>query len=152
MYSHANDAYLESRVLSADPVDLVRLMYQAASEAVREGRRQLAAGEIAARSRAISRASAIVIELTASLDHERGEGIALRLAQLYDYILRRLTEANLQQEDAPLAEVLGLLATLSEAWDGIRQRAQPADGPINPWERPPQQEAASVDSSHSWSL
>ena len=152
MYGHANDAYLESRVLSADPVDLVRLMYQAASEAVREARRQLAAGEIAARSRAISRASAIVIELTAALDNARGEGIALRLAQLYDYILRRLTEANFQQEDAPLAEVLGLLSTLSEAWDGIRRSPQPAETPVSPWIPPASQEQSPADFPQSWNL
>ncbi|MGD0499352.1 MAG: flagellar export chaperone FliS [Bryobacteraceae bacterium] len=151
MYSSANDAYLESRVLSADPVELVRLLYQAAADAVRNARRQLAAGDIAARSRAISKASAIVIELAASLDHERGEGIAFRLAQLYDYIERRLIQANIQQDDAPLAEVLGLLATLSEAWEGVRQRPQPADRPVTPWTPPPPQEQAFAYSPQSWS-
>ena len=68
-----------------------------------------------------------MIELATSLDHERGGEISQRLALLYDYIQRRLLEANLQQSDAPLAEVLGLLSTLSEAWAGVR-KAQ--DAPV----------------------
>jgi flagellar protein FliS len=124
MYRNANDVYLENRVLSADPIELVRLLYQGADRAVREARRHLAAGDIAARSRAICKACDILAELTGSLDRDRGGEIAARLAQLYDYITRRLVEANTRQQDAPLAEVLDLLATLAEAWDGVKPAAQ----------------------------
>src|ERR1039458_5604100 len=51
MWQNAHDAYLESRVLSADPLELVHLLYEAAIEAVREARRYLAAGETAVRGR-----------------------------------------------------------------------------------------------------
>jgi flagellar protein FliS len=127
MWNSGHDAYLESRVLAADPVELVSLLYQACTQAVREARCYLAAGQIAARSREINKACAIVIELATSLDHERGGEISQRLALLYDYMERRLLQANMQQSDAPLADVLGLLTTLSEAWAGVRQpEAQPA--------------------------
>jgi flagellar protein FliS len=121
MWNSGHDAYLESRVLAADPVELVSLLYQACTQAVREARRHLAAGQIAERSREINKACAIVIELATSLDHERGGEISQRLALLYDYMERRLLQANMQQSDAPLADVLGLLTTLSEAWAGVRQ-------------------------------
>src|ERR1035441_10518135 len=118
MWQNAHDAYLESRVLSADPVELIHLLYEAAIEAVREARRYLAEGEIAARSRSITKAFGILQELVAALDHERGGEISGRLGQLYDYMQRRLLEANFEQIAQPLAEVLGLLATLAEAWQG----------------------------------
>jgi flagellar protein FliS len=121
MWNSGHDAYLESRVLAADPVELVSLLYQACTQAVREARCYLAAGQIAERSREINKACAIVIELATSLDHERGGEISQRLALLYDYMERRLLQANMQQSDAPLADVLGLLTTLSEAWAGVRQ-------------------------------
>src|ERR1035437_8196128 len=121
MWNSGHDAYLESRVLAADPVELVSLLYQACTQAVREARCYLAAGQIAERSREINKACAIVIELATSLDHERGDEISQRLALLYDYVQRRLLQANMQQSDAPLADVLGLLTTLSEAWAGVRQ-------------------------------
>src|ERR1017187_8486861 len=121
MWNSGHDSYLESRVLAADPVELVSLLYEACTQAVREARRYLAAGQIAERSREINKACAIVIELATSLDHDRGGQISQRLALLYDYMERRLLQANMQQSDAPLADVLGLLTTLSEAWAGVRQ-------------------------------
>ena len=144
MWNSGHDAYLESRVLAADPVELVSLLYQACTQAVQEARCYLAAGQIAERSREINKACAIVIELATSLDHERGGEISQRLALLYDYMERRLLQANMQQSDAPLADVLGLLTTLSEAWAGVRQpeekpvaespRSQPAAE--NAWSQP----------------
>ena len=121
MWNSGHDSYLESRVLAADPVELVSLLYEACTQAVREARRYLTAGQIAERSREINKACAIVIELATSLDHDRGGEISQRLALLYDYMERRLLQANMQQSDAPLADVLGLLTTLSEAWAGVRQ-------------------------------
>jgi flagellar protein FliS len=144
MWNSGHDAYLESRVLAADPVELVNLLYQACTQAVREARSHLAAGRIAERSREINKACAIVIELATALDHERGGEISQRLALLYDYMERRLLQANMQQSDAPLADVLGLLTTLSEAWAGVRK---PEDKPAaesapsqpvakSPWSQP----------------
>ena len=150
MWHNARSAYLESRVLSADPIELVRLAYQAAMEAVKEARRHLANQQILERARAISRASEIILELNASLDFERGGQIAPQLAALYDFMLRRLTDANLRQSDAPLAEVLGLLQTVAEGWAGI---SNAAETPIaeSRWAAPPPQDAAPA-AAHSWSL
>ena len=149
-----HNAYLESRVTGAEPLELVRLLYQAATGAVRDARRHLAAGDIAARSRAISKAYAIVGELAWSLDRERGGALAGRLAQLYDYIQRRLLEANFQQADGPLAEILSLLATLAEAWDGVAAQSRPPDlpapAPSMPWGQAPDAETAPA--GHAWSF
>ncbi len=126
MSHNGHDAYREGRILSADPLELVRLLYQGCHEAVREARRHLAAGDIAARSHAISSACEILTELSVSLDRERGGQISERLALLYDYMQRRLLDANLQQADEPLVEVLGLLMTLGEAWAGVQAQLRPA--------------------------
>ena len=153
MYRDANDAYLENRVLSADPIELVRMLYQAAEGAVRGARRHLAAGDIGARSAAIAKSCDILAELTGSLDRDRGGEIASRLSRLYDYMTRRLVEANTLQQDAPLAEVLGLLATLAEAWDGVKQAAQPAASApaANPWAQPSPPDTAPAFVSNPWS-
>ncbi|HBY61333.1 MAG TPA: flagellar export chaperone FliS, partial [Solibacterales bacterium] len=46
--------------------------------------------------------------------------------ELYDYMQRRLLEANARQEDAPLAEVERLLSTVRDGWEECRSsvRAQ----------------------------
>ncbi|MBS1859170.1 MAG: flagellar export chaperone FliS [Acidobacteria bacterium] len=149
MWNNGHDAYLESRVLSADPVELVNLLYQACIQAVRDARYRLEQGAIAERSQAVNKACAILIELTAALDSARGGEIASRLGQLYDYMQRRLLEAHMHQTDAPLAEVLGLLMTLAEAWEGVRPTA-PAPAPAeNIWSRDAAQE---VSTAHAWSF
>src|SRR3954470_771361 len=109
MWNNGHDAYLESRVFSADPVELVNLLYEGAMQAVRDARHHLASGHIAERSRAITKACDILLELTSSLDLVRGGEIAHRLGSIYEYMLHLLLEANINQADAPLAQVLGLL-------------------------------------------
>lgn len=113
--------------MSSSPVELVRILYDAAGQAVREARRHLAEGDIAARSRQISKAGAVLAELATSLDATRGGEIAARLGALYSYLGLRLLDANVRQADEPLAEVLNLLETLAEGW---RQLAEPAMQPV----------------------
>src|SRR5260370_30131620 len=66
MWNNGHDAYLESRVTSADPVELVNLLYQGCTVAVREARRHLAQGRIGERSREINKAFEILVELDVS--------------------------------------------------------------------------------------
>jgi flagellar protein FliS len=117
------DRYLETEVLSADPIKLVRILYRGALEAIAAARRALVRkddpGSIAERSRQIMKAWHIVNELRSSLDHDLGGDVARQLADLYVYIEERLIEGNVQQADAPLADADVLLTTLLEAWTGI---------------------------------
>src|ERR1700684_826651 len=112
MSSNAHNAYLESRILSAEPVELICLLYQGAISEVREARRHLQEKNIRARSKSITKVHDILSELTTVLDHKQGGQIAQNLAQLYDNIMRRFPEANFRQTEEPLAETLGLLTTL----------------------------------------
>jgi flagellar protein FliS len=112
-------AYLESRILSASPLDLVNILYEHAILDIQQARQSLARGDVAARSRSISKAIAIIGELQSSLDHEAGGEIASNLGQLYQYMRARLTAGNLRQSDPPLAEVASLLESLGDAWRAI---------------------------------
>ena len=112
-------AYLETKVLTASPLQLIHLAYEGVMNSIAEARQHLADRNIHARVRSITRAEQIVTELQLALDFERGGELSVRLAALYDYIQRRLNHANLEQTDAPLAEVYKLLETLDEAWKEI---------------------------------
>jgi flagellar protein FliS len=126
MASNAHDVYLESRVLSADAVELVQILYQGAIESVEKARQHLKEGDIAARTRQINRCCAILGELAASLDQEAGGDLSRTLLELYDYMVRRLVEANFQQTDPPLVEVSRLLATILDGWMKCRTPGRPA--------------------------
>jgi len=119
------NAYLESRILSASPLDLVNILYEHAILDIEQARQSLARGDVAARSRSISKAIAIIGELQSSLDHEAGGEIASNLAQLYQYMRARLTAGNLRQSDSPLAEVASLLESLGDAWRAIAKVSDP---------------------------
>src|SRR5262245_11293173 len=110
------NTYEQNRILNASPMELVRILYAAAVTAMNDARSCLRSGDIAGRSRAINKAQMIVAELANSVDRSQGPEIGGRLVALYDYILTRLGEANVEQKDAPLAEALGLMTTLQEGW------------------------------------
>jgi len=127
MSNSAQEAYLTQRVLSADPVELIRMLHRGAAEAVETARARLAARDIQGRSAAISKAMGILAELAGTLDHRRAPELSRKLASLYDYMQRRLIDGNLQQTDAPLAEVQGLIGTLAEGWQGVSTASPNAD-------------------------
>lgn len=123
MSSNPFAAYQETKVLSASPVELIHLAYEGAIEAIGEARNHLAGQRIHERARAITKVQLILTELQSSLDFNKGGDVSLRLGRLYDYMQRRLTEANFKQIEEPLAEVQGLLETLDGAWKEIAATA-----------------------------
>jgi flagellar secretion chaperone FliS len=123
------NAYFEQMILSASPIELVRLMYQRAIASVTDAREHLRAGRIRERADAIKKAYAIIAELMASLDAEKAPELVLNLRRLYCYMQERLLEANFRQKDAPLEETARLLNTLADAWrEAPRTPGQTAPG------------------------
>jgi len=117
MGSNAEHVYLETSVMQADPMALVKMLYRAAIDSVSRARMHLTRGEIRQRSLAISKAQEILSELAQAVDQKRGGDLAVRLLDLYDYMGRRLQEANFSQVEPPLVEVERLMTTLLEGWE-----------------------------------
>ncbi|HYA17601.1 MAG TPA: flagellar export chaperone FliS [Bryobacteraceae bacterium] len=115
--------YFERKILDADPIDLVRLLHQHAIACVKEARGHLAAGRIAPRAKAITRAYAVMAELNNALRPEVSPELTNQLRSLYLFVQQQLLEANAQQADKPLADALGVLATLLEGWNGVAEAA-----------------------------
>jgi len=115
------NVYLKNRVLAADAVELIHLLYEHALVQVAAARASLARGDIGGRSKAVSRTLAILGELEGSLDHQAGGSISQNLASLYQYMRKRLIDANVKQNAEALAEVESLLHTLDEGWTAMRQ-------------------------------
>jgi flagellar secretion chaperone FliS len=115
-YSQNQNAYLEHKVLSASPLELVCMLYEGAIDAVVDAKRHLAADDVLARGRAISRVQAIIVELLNSLNSQVDQDLARRLTLLYDYVLRKLEEGHREQSAGPLDEAEQLLRNLHEGW------------------------------------
>jgi flagellar protein FliS len=148
MATNAQDAYLESRILSADPVELVQILYQTAYSSVEKARRCLRQGDIAGRAKEINRVIGVLTELASALDRQMGGDLGRNLAGLYDYMQRRVLEAHVEQTEPPLAEVSRLLATLLEGWASVCRKPEPE--PV--WRpAPPAAKPECEYASQSWS-
>ena len=106
-------------VTDADPHKLVALLFAGACQRIRLAQACLVQGDQARKGKAIGEACAIVGHLNGSLDHEAGGEIAGNLSALYEYVIQRLTEANLHNDEAGLVESLSLLGEIDSAWNAI---------------------------------
>jgi len=113
--------HIESQVQgSATPHRLVSMLFDGYFEAIAQAKGALAAKNIEAKCKAVSKASAIVEEgLRASLDLRAGGKVAQDLNDLYTYVTQRLTYANLKNDLAALDECAKLLKPVQDAWNAI---------------------------------
>lgn len=117
-------SYVRTQVGSATPVELVVMLYDAAIRSGDAAHAAMVAGDVHARRPAISKLMAIIAELQASLNVERGGAIASELDRLYTYMLSRLLTAISEQDPRPVDEVRRMLATIAEAWREIARAPQ----------------------------
>ncbi len=108
--------YFENQVNTASPEQLLIMLYNGAIRFVGEAEEAMANKKIAYRGERISKAIAILSELSATLDHEIGGEIAANLESLYDYMIRTLLAANIQDDASKLAEVREMLSGLRDTW------------------------------------
>ena len=108
---------LETGVAAASPHKLVVMLYDGVIVSLLSAINNIKATNIAAKGAALSKAITIIDNgLRASLDKNAGGEIAANLDSLYDYMSRRLLEANIKNDVAIIEEVRGLMADLRSAW------------------------------------
>jgi len=113
--------HVETNIEAADPHKLIQMLLQGAIDAIHKARGALERQDIRTKGEQISKAVRIVEEgLRAALDPAAGGQLAGELDQLYAYIVRKLTLANIRNDDQALMECVQLLLPISDAWTGIR--------------------------------
>ena len=109
-------AYKTANVETADQGRLILIAYDVAIKHCKISLGQFGNFQlIEERSKHICKAQDAVTELMSALRMDVGE-IARNLYRLYDYILRRLVEANIKNDRTRVEEVLKYLESLREAW------------------------------------
>lgn len=111
----------QTSITDADPHKLIQLLYNGAIERINMAKARMQAKDYAGKGQLINKAMEIVGGLRAFLDFEKGGELSAQLEALYDYMDRTLLEASMRNDPAKLDEVLGLLRSLKEGWDGIRE-------------------------------
>jgi len=112
----------------ASPHRLITMLLDGALEKISSAKGFLQRGEIANKGNYISWAISIIEGLRLSLDVEKGGEVAENLDRLYDYMERRLVEANAGNSEEMLDEVSNLLVTIKTAWQEIPAEFHGADG------------------------
>ena len=110
---------VQGAVMDASPHQLVLMLITGAQDRVASAKGSILRGEIGRKGELVSSAIAIVDSLRASLDHEQGGDISQNLSMLYDYMERRLVQANLASDTAILDEVSSLLVEIRAGWNSI---------------------------------
>jgi flagellar protein FliS len=120
-------------VAGADPHALVLTLFDAILGRLAAARCCIDQGAIARKAGLLHSSVTLLGELRGSLDLQKGGALARNLIDLYDYMVRRVLHASLNNDKAALQEVLGLLGEIREAWAAIgpevRGQASPAGPP-----------------------
>jgi flagellar secretion chaperone FliS len=108
---------VETGVSTANPHQLVNMLFESLIQAIGAAKVAMGRGDIAAKCTQIIRAVRIIDEgLKPALNHERGGDLAANLNGLYGYCVLRLTHANLRNDEAVLAEVVRIIEPIAQGW------------------------------------
>lgn len=112
------------RIESASPHRLIQLMMERALAKIGLARTQIRDGKIQEKGNSITDAISIINGLQASLNHSANQRMSENFDALYAYMMRRLLEANLSNDDGKLRETADLLRELKDAWDAIADEVE----------------------------
>jgi len=110
---------VHSSVETASPHRLIQMLFEGALERIAQAKGAMVQNQIARKGELIGKAVAIVGGLQGSLNDKEGGALAANLDGLYDYIIRRLSQANFENNPEYLDECGRLLGEIKTAWDAI---------------------------------
>lgn len=114
---HADIAY-------ASPHRLVQMLMEGVLDKIAIAKGQVERNDFEGKGKHIAWAISIVNGLRGSLDLDVGGDIATNLDDLYEYMARRLLEANTQNDTAILDEVSSLMLEIKSAWDALPENVK----------------------------
>jgi len=111
--------YKKAAIQTASQGKLILMMYDGAIKFINIALENIPLKKYDIVNKNIIKAQDIITELMLALNIEVGGEIARNLYSLYDYMNRRLVEANIKKNSEIAQEVLRLLSELKEAWDTV---------------------------------
>lgn len=115
---------METGVIAASPHKLITMLFDGALVAISMAKKYMAEGDIKNKGESITKAILIIDNgLRASLNKNVGGDLVLNLDALYEYMSRRLFEANTSNNPAILTEIHTLLDEIRSAWEQIGPNA-----------------------------
>ena len=127
--------YQRTQVVTASREKILLMLYEGAIRFTKQARIAMNEKKVADKGKAISKATAIISELMATLDFKIGGQLAQDLENLYIFMIDKLIEANVHNKVECLDDVEKLLNTLYTAWKDVVENPR-ADGVPSPTLQP----------------
>gem|GEM_PF-114397 len=118
--------YRQNSIKTAKPEDLLLMLYNGMLKFLGQAIRRIEEGDVQEAHNQILRVEDILLELQVSLD--MNYDVSISLALLYDYIYRRLVEANSRKDKDALWEVAGLIRELRDTWGEAQRQIREGGG------------------------
>jgi flagellar protein FliS len=124
--------YQEADILSSSPERLVPLLYEHLLVNLKRGSLQIRRGDVEGKFESLGKASDILFELIAALDHDAGGEIADRLASLYGFWANEISQAGYQLDAARVDRVALMVDDLKESWVEAARSIETRVGAVGP--------------------
>ncbi|MDW8799699.1 flagellar export chaperone FliS [Clostridium sp. A1-XYC3] len=114
--SNAYNAYKTNSVNYASKDQLLLMLVDGAVKFAKVGRQAIIDKDIKRSHENIVRTQDIFYELMATLDVNKGGQWAHGLMSIYDFIVRRLIDANIKKDVSIMDEVIALIEDVRDTW------------------------------------
>ena len=114
-----------SQGMGAPQGNVLLLLYDGAIRFVSLAKQQIEMGNKSAKEVSLAKAYAIITEFINSLDRRQAPELCENLAQIYEFMLSKLTEANANMDPEPLKLVLGYLSDMRATWEEAITQSTP---------------------------
>lgn len=115
---------LKQDIATADPHRLTLMLMQGALDKMAYAKGCMERKDFEGKAEHLSKATAIIINLRDTLDLDVKSEITDNLFALYEYMIGRLTDANIQNSLTIMDEVISLLLPIKTAWMQIPEAAK----------------------------
>ncbi|XXJ19212.1 flagellar export chaperone FliS [Desulfovibrio caledoniensis] len=112
-------AYLATQIETTTQGELLLMLYEAAIKFLKRAKREIDNRDYAKKGIYISKAMAIIHELSESLNKEKGGDITPKLSQLYMFCTTQLVKANIRLDNRMVDDVIKILDGLRSAYAQI---------------------------------
>ena len=116
MYARAAKVYRQVDLESASKSQILDRLYMRFLRDCDDAKDAIAESNVEERVKAINHGNQIIMELIAALDHELAPDLCGNLAALYDYVLDRLAQANVQNNAEFLDQASVVVNQLRDAF------------------------------------
>lgn len=114
---NAANMYQHNTVQTASPAKIILMLYEGAIKFCNIARDAIDANDISKANLNIQKAEKIIVQLRMDLDMKYP--VAKEFDQVYDYIYRRLVEANMHKDKEILEEALEHIKTMRDTWKEV---------------------------------